>query len=238
MAFLMLLHEKMRLQRKVSQLTYKQLRASSRKEKVTKQIEKIQKLYSKREAQIDKTAEMGKSQFRVGIMQSLGIVCQGLNPMAFGQMGGSSMFANMKYSELANEVGTENLQAVMSGALMQKDGQYVNADGSISISPEDYNKIYSGIQGIRMQESQQNYIAQMMQTQYEQNVSIWQEAAKAQLEAEQDAALGPLQEQETEWDMEDQSMQVQLEDARARLQNIQQALSEGIKDSAPKFGLG
>ena len=234
----MLLHEKMRLQRKVSQLTYKQLRASSRKEKITKQIENVQKLYTKREAQIDKTVEMGKSQFRAGILQSLGIGCQGLNPMAFGQMGGTSLFANQKYSELANEVGADKLQAVMSGALTQKDGQYVTADGSVSISPEDYNKIYSGIQGIRMQESQQNYMAQMMETQYNQNASIWHEAAKAQLEAEQDAALMPLHEKETEYDLEDQSCRAQLEYAKAELENIKQELSQSIKDSAISFGLG
>ena len=57
-----------------------------------------------------------------------------------------------------------------------------------------------------------------MSAQYQSNVSIWLEAAKEQLERE--------------------SCEAQLADAKARLESIKQACSEGIKDSAPTFGLG
>ena len=237
----MLLHEKMRLQRKVSRLTLKQAQAGNRKERVTKQIERIQKMYSKKEAMIDRMVKQGASMFRYGIMQQFGIGTQGLNPMAFGQLGGSSMLAQQQYAQLATKYGADVIQAMMSGSVQQnQNGDYVNAQGTVvdGITKDNYQEIYTAIQGVRMMESQASYAAQMMQSQYESRVSIWEEAMKAQLEAEQDEALAPLQEQEEEWDQESQSAEVQLQDARARLESIKEALKDGIKDSAPTFGLG
>ena len=39
-------------------------------------------------------------------------------------------------------------------------------------------------------------------------------------------------------DLDKESCEAQLADAKARLESIKQACSEGIKDSAPTFGLG
>ena len=85
--------------------------------------------------------------------------------------------------------------------------------------------------------SQQSQAAQI-ESLYNQNASIWLEAEKAALEEAQDAALAPLEEQETEWDMEKEVCETQLADARARLESISEALKDGIKNSAPTFGLG
>ncbi|MBR6126885.1 hypothetical protein IKQ21_04290 [bacterium] len=238
MAFLMLLHEKMRLQRKVSRLTLKQAQASSRKERVTKQIERIQKMYSKKESQISNMVKQGNSMFQLALMQQFGIGSQGLNPMSF--LGGASMCAQQGYAALAQELncGLNVIQAVLAGQLQKGKDGYANKDGSISIDENQYQMIQAGIAQVHQMEGYQSYQAQMLQSQYQANVSIWEEAMKAELEAEQDEALAPLQEQEEEWDLESQSAEVQLQDARARLDAIKEALKDGIKDSAPTFGLG
>ena len=77
-----------------------------------------------------------------------------------------------------------------------------------------------------------------MSSTYQQNISVWVDAQKAQLEAEQDAALAPLEAEQTDMELDKESIETQLAYARERLQGIEQACSEGIKDSAPKFGLG
>ena len=149
------------------------------------------------------------------------------------------MFAQQGYAALAQQLGCgiNVVQAVLAGQLTKNGDKYESQTG-ISLTEAQYQQIQAGITQVRQMESYQSYQSQMLQSQYQTNVSIWQQAMKAELEAEQDEALAPLQEQEEEWDLESQSAEVQLQDARARLDSIKEALKDGIKDSAPTFGLG
>ena len=255
MAFLMLLHEKMRLLRKINILTYKQLRASSRKERVTKQIERIQKMYEKRHTRMQKQADILRNQFRTGLYNSMGLGTMGqmFNPM-FGGMTSfvmnqaMSLFTNKggvpingadkNYLKGLNESDFNNCMTLQNSGGIPRDDKG-NYDWKKAGVTEDQWKAFQMCmsQAQNMQSQAQMY-CQNMETQYQTNISIWLEQAEAQMEMEQDEALLPLQEEETEWDMESQSAEVQLADAKARLEGIKQALSEGIKDSAPTFGLG
>ena len=73
MAFLMLLHEKMRLQRKVNKLTLQELRLSSRKERITKNISRVQKMYSSKMSQLEKQAQIMQSQATVFFQNQMGL---------------------------------------------------------------------------------------------------------------------------------------------------------------------
>ena len=190
-------------------------------------------------SQIDSMVKRGTSMFRYGIMNQLGIGTQGLNPMMTGMMGGMSMFGQQAYGALAAQFGSDVVQAMLSGALVKdKDGNYnINGKG-VNIDDAKYTELNQKVMEVKMQEGQRQYMAQSMQTYYENAVSVWEEAAKAQLEAEQDAVLAPLQEQETDWELEEETVATQLESVKARLEAIESALGEEIKDSAPKFGLG
>ena len=53
MAFLLLLHEKMRLKRKVNTMTLRQVRISHRKERMTKKIAQVQKMYANKLTQLE-----------------------------------------------------------------------------------------------------------------------------------------------------------------------------------------
>ena len=57
MAFLLLLHQKMSLQRKVNKLTLAQTSIGTRKERISKRIEKVQKAYAKKQSNIDAQAK-------------------------------------------------------------------------------------------------------------------------------------------------------------------------------------
>ena len=94
------------------------------------------------------------------------------------------------------------------------------------------------LQAAQQNQSQANMMCQQMSQNYQNNVSIWLEAAKEQLEAEQDAALAPLEMEQTDMELEKESVETQLAYAKERLQSIEQACNEETKNAAPKFGLG
>ena len=194
-------------------------------------------MYSKKESEITNIAKRGATMFQSTLLQQFGIGTAGLNPMSY--LGGASMFAQQGYAALAQQLGCglDVVQAVIAGQF-QKDGENFKTQAGQTLDGATYQKIQAGIAQVRQMESYQSYQTQMLQSQYQTNVSIWEEAMKAELEAEQDEVLAPLQEQEEEWDLESQSAEVQLQDARARLDAIKEALKDGIKDSAPTFGLG
>ena len=251
----MLLHEKMRLQRKISKLTAKQALASSRKERVTKQIEKVQKMYSKKESYLENEAKRLQNNARMAFRGMLGLGMNDFNPYSYqqGSAGTSAAVWNLMQQGLQQEgIDTQLAQDFLfKGRYRQgatQDGQPTfydlsqkEGDGYQTVDSDTAEKLQKIAQiqnwanmGVTQAQSQ----CSAMTSQYENNVSIWLEAAKEQLEAEQDEALMPLQDQELEWDLESQSAETQLADARARLDSIKQALSDGIKDSAPTFGLG
>ena len=269
----MLLHEKLRLQRRVNKLRLRQLQASSRKDRITKNIERVQKMYSKRESKLQKMAQMMQSQFNVWAQNMSGLGTNGLNPMAYAAAGGLSLFTMKGMQQWAKEAvdakytsGDNNgnlifgsgygtpeqlLQAKQNGTLKQNyvddpensgkqilDKERPWTDGTNYWTNDQVGTLNAGINQISMMEQMQRANVQQMSAQYQNNISIWLEAQEAQLEAEQDAALLPLQEQETEWDLEANSCQVLLESAKQRLQAIESELGEAVKDSAPKFGLG
>ena len=260
MAFLMLLHEKMRLQRKVNKLTLQELRLSSRKEKITKNISRVQKMYSSKMSQLEKQAQIMQSQFSVWAQNAAGLGTNGLNPMNFGGAGGVSNFIMQGLSAWAAQ-GTKDkdgksivssdraaamLQAYQQGGFQAnndengkpvKDAEWKDINGQ-TYSAQEYQAFQGAYNQVNQMQSYAQMQVQQMSSQYQSNVSIWLEAAKSQLEAEQDMALAPLEEQETEMDLDKESCEAQLADAKARLESIKQACSEGIKDSAPTFGLG
>ena len=265
MAFLMLLHEKMRLQRKVNKLTLRELKMSSRKERITKNISRVQKMYSSKMTQLEKQASILQKQFTVGIQNQMGLGTQNQMFNPYGGGGITSFVANQignflshggKPIELGNDktvsFSNQRIQEMMndyySGGFKpvydkEGDTSVSNITGYQGLSGNNYTKdeyacFQRALNAAQQQQTQAQMMCQQMSSNYESNISVWLEAQKAQLEAEQDMALAPLEAEETEMDLEKESCEAQLADAKARLESIKQACSEGIKDSAPSFGLG
>lgn len=212
MAFLLLLHEKMRLKRQVNKLTLKQLRYGNRLDRMTKNISRVQKMYSSKMTQLEKQAQMMQSQASVFFRNQMGL---GMDNQAFNPW-------NMSGGGITSFVLNQ-----MGGML---------ASGQI---PKDKDNKFPAMDQAKFQEMlQENMMCQQMSQNYQNNVSIWLEAAKEQLEAEQDAALAPLEMEQTDMELEKESVETQLAYAKERLQSIEQACSEETKNAAPKFGLG
>ena len=266
MAFLLLLHEKMRLQRKVNKLTLRQTQLSHRKDRITKNIERVQKLYSKKQTQLEKTAQIAQSQFSNNIRNSMGLGTQGqmFNPMASGNYlsGGLTTFViNAMQGQLYNnnqplkdgvdftdtsngglfsQMMTEYMQGSLKENTEIKDGKTVslNTYGKGEFTKEQYEAFTYAMTNAQMAQQQANWQCQQISTNYQSNVSIWLEAQQEALEQEQNEVLLPLEMEETDIDLDMESCETQLEYAKARLENIKSACSDGIKNSAPTFGLG
>lgn len=257
MAFLLLLHEKMRLKRQVNKLTLKQLRYGNRLDRMTKNISRVQKMYSSKMTQLEKQAQMMQSQASVFFRNQMGLGMEnqafnpwnmsggGITSFVLNQMGGMLASGQIpkdkdnKFPAMDQVKFQEMLQDYYTSGL----GQYKDADGGKygsngQFTQDEVTAFKMAMQAAQQNQSQANMMCQQMSQNYQNNVSIWLEAAKEQLEAEQDAALAPLEMEQTDMELEKESVETQLAYAKERLQSIEQACSEETKNAAPKFGLG
>lgn len=121
---------------------------------------------------------------------------------------------------------------------LDADGKGLGTYGNNKYDKNQKAAFMMAMQAAQQNQSQANMMCQQMSQNYQNNVSIWLEAAKEQLEAEQDAALAPLEMEQTDMELEKESVETQLAYAKERLQSIEQACNEETKNAAPKFGLG
>ena len=249
MAFLLLLHQKMRLQRKQNQLTLKQLRYTSLVERMQKKVDKREKYYAKLEKQLERQANCYKNSANMFFSQQMGLGCNGVN---LNNMYGSSMAAIQMLGQwgdkdpMGNPVKAEDIQiaqAMMAGQYqLSKDGKsYIfNINGSEQTYDKDaiekgnYQKI---MQMAQSQVTQAQTYATQCKSNYENNVSIWLEAQQEQLEAQKEWEMDMLAEEQADLEAEKTSVETQLELIKQEKQNIEGMLGQAIQDAAPKFGL-
>ena len=272
MAFLLLLHEKMRLQRNYNKMVLRSSRLANRKTRIADNITKVQKMYSNKMTQLEQSTKMLQNQFTIGIQNMFGLGTQNqmFNPMNMSGYGITSFVANQMASmlsqtpsevkgsdgnmrafdgEMNSKVYQDMLNEYMSGTLKATyektaDGKSFDTTkptgkyGKGNFTEDQYNAFMYAMNAAQRQQSQAQMMCQQMSSNYQTNVSVWLEAQKTQLEAEQDAALAPLEAEQTDIDLEQAGLETQMADAKARLESLKQACSEGIKESAPTFGLG
>lgn len=271
MALLLAMYQKMRLIREKNQVTLDLTKYSSKLDRVTKNIERVQKRYTSLFAQLDSQAKMMQSNATVMFQQiaDLGMNNFGgnyINPSGFGGMNGfvvgrmQQAFQN-PYN-VKDKDGNITQTFELGSALFEKMyADYMTNGGQFPLKYEDDaktkvlkdangNPTYEGgydhyevqafMQAQRMAQMQQQQAQMWVQNanqQYGNNVSIWLEAAKAQLETEQDAALEPLSYQETMWELEKTQADNKLKRINAQLESYDQLVSSESEKTAPTFGL-
>ena len=132
----------------------------------------------------------------------------------------------------------ENGNLIEGAEYIYKHKDSEGNDDSIEISERDY-KLFGMMAG----QARNDYSTAMMWNQqvssdYESNVSIWLEAEKARLEAEQDEALEPLNYQQTMWELDKNAAEAKLERIKQEREAYAKLRQEDGRDHAPKFGLG
>ncbi len=106
------------------------------------------------------------------------------------------------------------------------------------IKPEEVALFQMALQQAKSNQQQAQYMAQTMTTNYESNVSIWLDAQKSALEAEQDAMLEPLNYEETMLELEKEQKDTRLSRINEEIETYKQLVSQEVKNSTPTFGLG
>ena len=253
MAFLLLLHQKMRLQRKQNQLTLKQMRYSSLVDRMQKKVDKREKYYAKLEKQLERQANAYKNSANMYFSNMMGL---GTNSVNLGNyMGGSAAALQvLKQWNGTNPYATDKnnasfdsdlCQAIMMGQLApiyDKDNKLLGYDTDPkATSPKYKQEQYQAAQQIinlaNSSVSQMQTYASQMKSNYENNVSIWLEAQQEQLEAQKEWEMDLLAEEQADMEAEKTSVETQLELVKNEKQNIENMLGQAIQDAAPKFGL-
>ncbi len=245
-AFLMLLHESMRLGRQMNKLTLRQLRNGNLLSRIKNKITKRQKYYSRLEKNLETQANMMKNSMKMYFSNMMGLGANSFNP--YNPYGNIAAAWNIASSWTKSPIDgvtydPKQLEALMKGNLFRvKDGEnYVFKDGAGKIvdgMTDDKFQVLEKLQSYANQGVQQmQYQCQQYQQNYENNISIWLDYQRQQLDAQQEYEMDMLAEEENDYEMEKTSIEAEMELIKERKETIKQQLGEAAKDSAPKFGL-
>lgn len=261
MALLLAVYQRLRLIREKNQLTLKLTQNTSKLDRIQKNIERTQKRYTSLFAQLESQAKQMQNNFNLSIRDAFGLGVNSVNPMnysgingyVYNIVGGMLQAGGYKYKDAeGNEcqlggMSQQEVQEMMNeymanGKFLPKPdennpGQYIQGQYE-RWSPEQVAAFMTAMRTAQMKQQEANINISTATQQYGSNVSIWLEAQKAQLEAEQDSALDALSYEETMIELEKTQAETRLQRINAQIQSVDQLCSTEAQNSAPKFGLG
>ena len=242
MAYLLLLHQKMSLKRKVNKLTLAQTSIGTRKERITKRIENVQKSYARKQSKLEAQAKQMTSMTNSIMNNRMMAMSQAYQMVDANYFLMTKGNGNNCYDEDYKKYYDAMVEAQKQGTDSQafKDAQKRFND---YINTPDFKTQMQLAQSAAMQYNnqlavQKQWQQQMMSTfttNVNDQVSIWLEAQTQALEDEEQMALAPLNEEDTQIDIEQASNEAQLSYAQSRLESIESALQSQTQE-APKFG--
>lgn len=263
MALLLAMYQKFRLIREKNELVLKQASYSSKLSRIEKNIERTQKRYTSLFAQLDQQANTFKNNARLQFQNMFGLGSNSVNPYNYSGLNQNScgtivsMMSNLgqwykpkdKNNNPISVDGLSDTQAYEMLAYYMQNGTFAKLTDSegkatgrygndtTNWSEHQVNAFNQAMQQAKAIQNQQQMAVQNMSTMYENNISIWLDAQKAQLEAEQDAALDPLNYEQTMMELSKTQADSRLKRIQAELDSYEQLASQEAEKSAPTFGL-
>ena len=138
MAFLLLLHQKMRLQRKENELTLKQLRFSSKVDRMQKKVDKRQKYYDKLRKQIERQANCYKNQMNIKISNMFGLGTNSVNLMnPYGSNGAAQVYLNSLSPEQMTELLGKDKDGNNNVTVNEKLAKLIQC-GGVQVAPSEF----------------------------------------------------------------------------------------------------
>lgn len=254
MALLLAMYQKMRLIREQNQLVLEQSQYSGKISRIEKNIQRTQKRYTSLIEQLDKKAQMMKTQAKVAFNNMYGLGVQGTSSLT--SFGGMSQFVMGRAAQILQQgVGKDDPITMDNDEFQQYYTTYMQNGGSFydksaekdeetnqyplldGIDPDKVKAFMYALNAANQQQQWASMQCQNMSAQYDNNVSVWVDAQRAQLEAEQDAALEPLNYQQTMMELDKEHVEMRLKRIQAELQAYDQLVSKEAENAAPKFGL-
>jgi len=213
-------------------------------------IKKREKYYSRLEKQLETQANAIKNSMKMRLSMEAGFgnnaawgmgnwgAASGAALQILNSFGGKNPYTGKDFNAEAYALA----QASMNGTLevsQGTDGKTIyKIDGKEqSYTKEQYEQAQQIINLANSGVSQKQAMVQQVQAQMENNISIWLDYQKEQLDAQQEWEMDLLAEEQNDYEMEKTCIESELEMIKERKQAIEQQLGEAIKDSAPKFGL-
>jgi len=261
MALLLAMYQKMRMIREYNSETLKLTRYSSKVDRIARNIKNVQKMYEGRLKRVQQQAQRMQSQASIFFqnMAGLGSNSMNLNPYSFNGLSqfvvnaaGSILEQGMKGKDgsLISITGDEYQEMMQAYARYGNEFYYQRDENGQVLKDDDGNALrvdswsedkvtafLNAVQQARWgQSTMQSQVAERTQ-QYQNMVSIWLEAEEAQIEAEQDAALEPLEYEQTMMELDKEASEERCQRLKAEMESYDQLLSEEAKNSAPSFGL-
>lgn len=258
MALLLAMYQKMRLIREKNQLVLDQTKFSSKLTRIEKNITNQQKRYTSLFSQLESQAKMMQNNAAMYFQNMMGLGVNSVNPMNYSGLNAFVMgsmasllakgitFNKGKDSESFVQIDNPMFEEMMN-VYMANGGQFPkkvdpNDDTKYLDEYEDYTKeqVAAFTQAMRMGQMQQQQAQMFVQNanqQYANNVSIWLEAEKARLEAEQDAVLEPLQHEQTMLELDKTLTDQRLARINEEINSYTELCKQETQNSAPTFGL-
>lgn len=222
MAMLLAIYQKMRLIRERNQLTLNLASYSSKLTRIEKSIKNTQKFYAAKIKNLETMAKMELSAYKNTAM------------MRFNN---GTLLASLMEQGLGGDTGLQNIwEAYRTNNLKP------TADGQIEMNgqpcnEEDYKKFQSIFNQATYSMNMQQQMAQMDISGQEQIMTARLDAAKEQLEDEQDMALSPLEYEQTMMELDKEATEQRLARIDAEIKSYDELCRSEAQNSAPKFGL-
>ena len=218
---LLAIYQKMRLIRERNQLTLNLASYSTKLTRIEKNIKNTQKLYAAKIKNLETMAKMEISAYKNASM------------MRFNN---GSLLASLMEKGLEESGLTSIWDAAKANNLkVNADGQY-EIDGQVQ-DQEDIKKFQSIYNQATYNMNMQQQMAQMDISGQEQLMTAQLEAAKEQLEDEQDMALSPLEYEQTMMELDKEATEQRLARIDAEIKSYDELCRSEAQNSAPKFGL-
>ena len=250
-------YQQFELIREISEVSKQDLELGREVGVVDKLIHSREKYMASERDMVKRNATNFKNTFTQILQMQTGLSSQTLLPTMLGGasgIGAISPFINKYVQDIlsSDELDTnhKNLKALyeakLNGTLVQnldKNNNVVSgAEWKINgtqttFSSDQYNKISEIInnanyaQSVKMQENQ------MMSSQVNNMVSVWEQEQLARLDAEEEAMIEPLAEKQRSLEMDKAWCEQELDRLKAFKESIDRQVADGLKESVPKFGL-
>lgn len=246
MALLLAMFQKFRLVREKNQLTLDLVQISSKLTRVQKNIERQQKRFTSLFSQLESQAKLMQSQATMQLQTQVGLGCNGINPYDYTGItqfvfnNACNLLKNKDFLKGANYTGGAIDPEKMFQAYMKNSGSFKDANGNYikGVNEAQAETFNVALQQAKWQQQQAQAWVQQTTAGVGQNISVWLEAQKAQLEYQQDAMLEPLNYEETMLELDKTSIETRLKRIEAEEQSYDQLVSKEAERSAPSFGLG
>ncbi|MCQ2739444.1 MAG: hypothetical protein MJ237_04365 [bacterium] len=261
MSTCLLFFEKMQAIRERNALELEVIKHSRKNSSIEKQIKNVQKMYTARIENVKSQAERYRKWATVEFQNQAHIGTTSFNPLNYGGMTEFAMNCMGQLVQQGMKLGSGTEVTQMSAEQFSEMMDYYNMNGGFgrqgikddkNIPDPNYyydannQKTYSTkdvqlflaarSEAARQQQFVQNQVQQATMN-YQDNVSIWETAMIAELEAEQDDVLEPLSFEQTMQELDSEATKTELDTVKERIKNLDEEIKERVQGDSMKFGL-